>query len=144
MPDGLQEIGPWQLDQYFLEPFGDNDRRKALIDRFRAYLEELAKLGIPLELWLDGSFTTRKPDPDDVDIVIWASPKDVAGLPPDHKIMFRLLVMNRDRVQTLYDVDVYLGIPESPAEREQWRVTFGFSQTGKKLKGIFKLTLNHV
>lgn len=141
---GFQEIGFWQLDQQFLEPFGENDRRLHLINRFRLYLDELSKLGIPLEIWLDGSFTTHKPEPDDIDIVTWVNVNDVDQLHPNHRIKFKGLILDRDRVRSLYDVDVYLGVLTSLPEREKWQTTFGFDQTpDKKQKGIFKLTLNH-
>ncbi|AQG81837.1 DUF6932 family protein [Spirosoma montaniterrae] len=141
---GFQEIGPWQLDQQFLEPFGENERRLHLINRLRVYLNDLINLGIPLEIWLDGSFVTRKPEPDDVDMVVWVQASDIDQLPAAHKLKFRLLLMDRDRVRSLYDVDVYWAIPTSDHEREKWQCMFGFDQSPvPKPKGIFKLTLNH-
>lgn len=146
LQNGFQEIGLWQLDQYFLEPFSnkDTERRLRLINRFKLFLEELIKLGIPLEVWIDGSFTTQKVDPDDIDVVVWAKETDTDTLSTDQGILFEKLLINRDYVRVRYDIDVYLGDASSQSEYDKWLNEFGKDQSKLNPKGIFKLKINHV
>ena len=73
---GIKQIGAWQIDQYFLDPFQggvvDTSRRLYLVRKLTAYLSELKKYGIHIEVWVDGSFVTNKPDPEDIDMVVWS------------------------------------------------------------------------
>lgn len=39
---------------------------------FETVLERIAQLGMDCEIWLNGSFITRKREPDDVDFIIFA------------------------------------------------------------------------
>lgn len=43
--------------------------RRGIMTGFEAVLTRLSNAGIPATVWLDGSFLTRKIDPEDVDIV---------------------------------------------------------------------------
>lgn len=146
LPGGFLDIGPWQFDQYFLEPFSEKDpaQRKRLIDQLLIYLEDLATLGIPFDVWIDGSFATKKPDPDDVDLVVWVREVDTDSLPPERLVRFRRLVIDREWVRAQYGVDVYMGKLDNPAERKKWQLEFGFDRAGLNPKGIFTLTINHV
>ncbi len=148
LTSGFKQIAIWQLDSCFLTPFGEEgaERRLRLIAQLRRFLDELFKLGIPLEIWIDGSFTTQKPLPDDVDLVVWVNESDAESLSPklidllDHL----LNIHNHDRIKILYDVDVHLADSESESERTKWLEEFGFDRSGLNQKGIFTLLMNHV
>ena len=53
-----------------VEPFEERNRREQLTARLFFWLDEISKLGIPLEVWIDGSYSTTKPEPEDIDIVV--------------------------------------------------------------------------
>src|ERR1041385_4562928 len=106
--EGFKEIASWQLDKIFLEPFKDNERRKELIDRLKAYLHELEALDMDMEVWIDGSFATMKPNPDDVDLVLLVDRKAIDTLNGKLALLFRHLVMNRDIIKARYLCDVFL------------------------------------
>ncbi|WP_373514238.1 hypothetical protein [Persicitalea sp.] len=148
LDSGFKQIAIWQLDSCFLTPFGEEGaaRRLHLITQLRRFLDELFKLGIPLEIWIDGSFTTQKPLPDDVDLVVWASESDAESLSPElFKLFDHLLdIHNNDQIKIRYDVDVYLADPGSEEERTKWLDEFGFDRSGINQKGIFTLLINHV
>lgn len=69
LENGFKEIALWQIDSIFLEPFGENEHRKQLINRLNAYLSEFSYLGLNAELWIDGSFSTVKPEPENIDVL---------------------------------------------------------------------------
>lgn len=146
LADGFQEIGIWQLDQCFLGPFKESHRRLHLIRQFRDFLNELQKLGIPLEVWIDGSFTTRKPEPEDVDIIVWAREADCEALDSRKGILFdqMLHIDNHERVKILYNVDVNLANAESAERRDYWLKQFGSDRSKLTTKGIYTLSLRHV
>ena len=50
LTDDFREIGPWQLDEWFLDPFSEKERRHSLIDRLRAFIEKLDGLGLDVEI----------------------------------------------------------------------------------------------
>lgn len=72
LENGFKEIALWQLDSHFLEPFGENEHRKYLINRLNAFISEFLSLSIDAEIWIDGSFTTLKPEPQDIDVVFFS------------------------------------------------------------------------
>ncbi|GAB4018603.1 hypothetical protein GCM10028808_53710 [Spirosoma migulaei] len=66
-------ITDWKIiESQFVEPFLQSISRLAIYKALLEYLTELkVALGVPLVIWLDGSFTTNKPNPNDVDFVIF-------------------------------------------------------------------------
>ena len=143
LADGFQEIGIWQLDQCFLEPFKESYRRLHLIRQLSRFLNELQKLGIPLEVWIDGSFTTRKPEPKDVDIVVWVNLADAEALDSRRLLLFdqMLHIDNHERVKILYDVDVNLANVGNTKDHAYWLELFGSDRSKLNTKGIYTLSL---
>jgi hypothetical protein len=45
-------------------------QRGQLIARLEAYLKELRVVGLDVEVLVDGSFVTEKPDPNDIDLIL--------------------------------------------------------------------------
>lgn len=148
LPDGFQTIGAWQLDKFFLEPFPEYDqkRRLYLTNQLRRFLEELHKLDVPLEVWIDGSFTTRKTEPDDIDMVVWINETDAESLSTERlRLLDSLLhIQNHERIKAAYDIDVYLADPESALSRTKWTELFGKDRSSLNSKGIFVVLINHV
>ena len=73
----------------FVELFPDSITRWKIFDAFTAYLNELKSvLNEPLEIWVDGSFTTQKQNPGDVDFVIFVD-RQIAAIHVDAIYRFR-------------------------------------------------------
>lgn len=51
--------------------FGDADKRNKLYNIFIKYLKCLKKHKVKFELYLDGSFVTSKPEPGDIDVLVF-------------------------------------------------------------------------
>jgi hypothetical protein len=139
--DGFKQIALWQLDAVFLEPFGENEQRKQLINRFNAYLSEFFSLGINAELCIDGSFSTRKPEPEDIDVVFLLDVNEINNLKDRKLKLFEELFLNREKVKVRYLVDVYFIDRNDEIEKQKWITTYGFDTQKMNSKGIYKIQL---
>lgn len=144
---GSRVIGFWQLDQYFFEPFvswnEEAHRRKYLVTNLSRYIRELRKFGIPLKIWLDGSFTTSKIEPDDIDLVVWANEGDLVGLQPNQQSLFERLTIDRETIRAQFDLDVFLCLEGNQQEIAYWTDLYSKGHSGQN-KGFFKIELSHV
>jgi hypothetical protein len=141
LSEGFQQIGIWELDKYFLIPFGNNEHRKKLIDRLQVYLNDFLALGIEAEVWIDGSFTTQKPEPEDIDMVFLLNRSDIDNLTGNKAVFFESLLLQRDEVRSRYHVDVYYIDRDDPSEVKKWQNNFGYDARKLGTKGIFKIHL---
>ena len=132
----------------FVDTFGWNDHRRALIEVLHSFLIELDNLSIEtFTLWIDGSFVTQKEQPNDLDVVF--------VLPSvTHQQFERNLRALRDRFNRL---DVYfvrmIGETERDhflyiSDRAQWLFQFTTTKpdrvTRRKYpKGFIQITWNN-
>lgn len=131
---GFHDITVEQIDDIFVTPFENNDRRRYLTDRLKAFFERFFDLGLSAEIWLDGSYSTIKPEPGDIDILIVFNPDEINALPVDkHPILNELF--NRDLSKIRYNLDVLLLQSDNVNQRSYWRGWFGYSRT-EEPKGI--------
>jgi len=82
-PAGFHDITLDKLEEIFVDPFPENERRAYLTRRFRDYLTKVSEFGLKVEIWVDGSYSTYKPQPGDMDILIIYDAKEVNKLPVD-------------------------------------------------------------
>ena len=140
---GVKIIGHWQLDDYFYKPFitwnEEATRRKFLVNRLSAYLAELRKFELLMEIWLDGSFTTTKVEPEDVDLVVFVHMSDLLSLSLNRQKYFERLTMDREIMRATYEVDVYLASLDSPDDIETHTTTFSRGHYQENEKGFYKI-----
>ncbi len=139
--EGFKEIGLWELDKYFLDSFNEKEHRKLLIDKLQKYLDEFKKIGIDAELWIDGSFATRKPEPEDVDIVFLFDRGDIEQLQGIKQKIFEHLLQDRRQIKARYSCDVYYFDKNDDLDISKWIETFGYDKSQTNTKGIFKVIL---
>ena len=139
--NGFKQIALWQLDTVFLEPFGENEHRKYLINRLSAYISEVLSLGLNTEIWIDGSFSTYKPDPQDVDVVFLFDENEIHDLNDRKKQLFEELFLKRELIKARYSVDVYFIDRNDENEKQKWITTYGFDSKKMNSKGIYKIQL---
>lgn len=131
---GFHDIELTDMEKLFVDNFDDNSRRKLLVDQLRLFLGELSKVQAKFEIWLDGSFTTLKDEPDDIDILIVFNSNQLNSLPNDEKKVINSL-FNRQASKIRYDLDILLCSDHDANNRSYWRGWFGFS-VSEKPKGI--------
>ncbi|MGI4862494.1 MAG: DUF6932 family protein [Janthinobacterium lividum] len=141
-PSGFHPLAPADLLPYFADDFDmlHQAGRQRMVSRLLAYLAELAAFQLPMEIWLDGSFTTRCPEPDDIDLVVLLAPHDVDRLSPAQQSRLSRLLNERERVRIRYECDVYHVNIQDAERRRYWTRTFATNHDGTT-KGIFTLTL---
>lgn len=141
-PSGFQMLSQDELAAHFVDDFEVSAQtfRRRLLGRLRAYLAELAGFGLPMEVWLDGSFTTRCPEPDDVDLVVLLANQDVTRLSRTSQERLYFLLNERDFIKTRYACDVYFIDPHNVERRQYWTRQFATNHDDTP-KGIFTLTL---
>ena len=69
--EGLQLTTLDEVQVLCVDAFPNSMSRPRLMAGLRALVEMLAKDKIPADLWIDGSFVTRKLEPADVDVVLY-------------------------------------------------------------------------
>ena len=94
------------------------------------------------EIWVDGSFTTEKPEPDDIDILVVFDPLLLDQIPEQYHGMASQ-VLDRQFVKLNYNIDVLLlakNDPDYEAMRSYWRGWFGFDRE-ESTKGLIRINL---
>jgi hypothetical protein len=66
LPDGIHPATLEELEGQF----GTNHHRKKLVQELRRLLRLAGKFRFVTEIYIDGSFVTNKPDPEDMDIIL--------------------------------------------------------------------------
>lgn len=138
---GFKQIALWQLDSTFLEPFEENEHRKYLINRLNAFINEFQFLGLEAEIWIDGSFSTHKPEPQDIDVVFLLDQNAVSSLDSKKEELFHELFMKREEVRVRYSLDVYFIDKDDDEDKQNWISTYGFDSRKMNSKGIYKIIL---
>lgn len=139
---GFHQLSKEDLTTHFVEGFDERHQlhRSRMLSRFLAYIHELADFRVPMEIWLDGSFTTRCPEPDDIDLAVLLSYRDLVSLTHAEQMRLFLLLNERERIKIRYTCDVYHLDTNDAQERQRWASTFATNHDGTP-KGIFTLTL---
>lgn len=137
---GFHDIDTTDLESIFIKPFDKQERRKFLIKHLNKYLEQLKDVGAKFEIWIDGSFSTDKEEPNDIDIAIFHSEAEINGLHVDKKKLLKQLVEYHEEIKLRYYCDIYFIPDNDVATRSYWRGWFGFSRA-EAPKGIPRLTI---
>jgi len=135
LENGLLPIGLHLADMNQIAGrFGQSTaRRKSLFERLRVFVE-LAKHCGALRMFVNGSFVTAKPEPGDVDVVIWLGNK------------FRELLLKKDAKALLLQQMLLKRQPEEAfgvSDQEGWEVWLEFfsifKQDPKQRKGLIEV-----
>jgi hypothetical protein len=136
------------LKAMVVDGFPLSTRRGALWDNLIKILDRLKALNIPCKVWVDGSFLTKKIDPDDVDFVI-DLPVTISDNPtPAQKAFLNQLAshafckMEKLHSFLMFDAPVmHAEYALSQQLHAQWERDFGFAYVSKEAKGIAVLAV---
>ncbi|WP_159800646.1 hypothetical protein [Flavobacterium sp. MK4S-17] len=126
-PAGFHEIEISQFENLFISKFVNKERRKFLIKQLDNFLSELVKVKAKFEIWLDGSFSTYKDEPNDIDILIIFNEKELSELSIEEQSILDVL-FDRDIIKIRYNIDVLLCPDDDINRKSYWRGWFGFSR----------------
>jgi hypothetical protein len=136
-PAGFQQLEDGELDAVFVESFTPRERRKVLLARFRALLGVVRSWSIPCDVWIDGSFSTEKPEPEDID-ALFVFDRKALNATPDNRRREIMAVLGRDahtETKLRYSCDAFFVADDDDVMRSYWRGWFGFTRN-EEPKGI--------
>lgn len=130
-----------------VDAFPKSKSRAGIMDGLEQVIGILQSEGIQGELWLDGSFTTEKKDPKDVDLVLYYEGEwlNAASMPQQNRVRWLALT----DLKPAYKCDSYCtahfpaGHPAHMVSdwwRGYWLAKFGFSRA-EQPKGLIVITL---
>jgi hypothetical protein len=138
---GFHAVTVEQLEEVCVKPFDEPSRthRQELIDRFKTFLSLLKGTGVHGKLWVDGSFTTWKVDPSDIDLLMVVNPVQLQIMKPDKQIDLKQL-LNRNVSKLRYKCDVLTVSKDDVNKLSYWRGWYGFARNDEP-KGIARMNL---
>jgi len=136
---GLHDFSLSEVGNHFLQNFPDSQTRHSLILGLNAFVSHLARVGVPIELWIDGSFTTQKENPNDIDLVIFSPAADLNALPLGKQQLFQALT-DRASIKQNFGCDVLFCPAEDLDLRSYWRGWYGFDRN-ERPKGIARVVV---
>ncbi|MGI5066986.1 DUF6932 family protein [Treponema putidum] len=137
LPAGLHTMNLEKCKELCVNSFCGGQQRLFLYGNLCKYIGSLSKISVHFEIWIDGSFTTKKPEPNDIDIVIFAEENDISKLSGQKQGLLYDLI-NKPEVRKSYSIDIYFAVKNDLDIRSYWRGWFGFTRD-EKPKGIIVL-----
>jgi hypothetical protein len=136
------------INTYFNSNFAESLTRANLIQTFQNYLEDLSNVigNEPLEILIDGSFVTKKQNPNDIDILV-IIPHDFLKKIDDRKILDFRCNMEQKKLTNYTGIHAFIIEEFSQnhpkyliyqADRLHWISFFSQDRKGNK-KGLLRL-----
>lgn len=141
---GMHNLTLPALHALAVAPFAADVRRADLFQKLTTWAGALQACGLGGTLWLDGSFLTEKPDPGDIDCVLWNPGwASAASATPANQLQVQTL-LDRATAENLYGLDLYV-IATPPGggfhEEAYWRGVLGFGHDRVTAKGFAEVNL---
>lgn len=140
---GIKFMSLDMLKSLAVDPFPESTRRPVLFENLCAWMQRAVGLGMHGYMWLDGSFLTRKAEPNDIDcvVVIERFPA-VADAQTVHDIQAHI---DQRAIKVSYHLDMYplnnLDPETARIYLPYWRGWFGYHRDGATAKGIARIEL---
>ena len=137
-PRGLTEVATGDLAQIFSDPAFDTPLRRRLTADLRLFIAELDGLGAHGELWINGSYATKKPEPADMDVALCIPLTVVSAMSNAQldRLDFLSDVENRPYVRSKWHVDFYVFEASDIASRTYYFELFSRNPDQFNPKGI--------
>jgi hypothetical protein len=132
-----------QLERMCVHSFNYRPSREALFVNLERFVQDFLLAKLPCEIWVDGSFLTEKPDPQDVDVVAILDAEVAEALTPAQ----RVLVDTANEPDYLPGIDSFVdtlyphGHPMIVDDDRTWGEQYGLENGDQWLKGFAVLRL---
>lgn len=140
---GIHKLSMTELEQMAVLAFPSDVKRTTLFYQFSSWTSQLSSLGLTGTLWLDGSFLTKKPYPNDIDCVLF---EPILSRQLDANQLNRLSkLLDHDEARVSFNLDFYLE-PKMQASdlfhrQAYWSGVFGFQHDRTKAKGFVEIKI---
>lgn len=135
-PHSLDELRALTVDA-----FPESVRRRALFNTFTIYFELLQSCGLRGVIWVDGSFMCKKPEPQDIDLVVVYDSACVDALSESALEVLNGL-LDTHHVKTRFGLHVFSVASEDDEALEYWSNQFGTQRDEVTPKGLAELRIN--
>lgn len=148
LPRGFHKPSISEFKLRFVEDFDASATRKDIFEGYKAYCSELLPLNVAMKQWIDGSYTTNKKDPSDIDLATHIDALKITSAQALDQV--GRLFKNTKQLKIKYKCDPY-AIPVYPLNHQLYKATrdsidywenwFGKDRNNKP-KGIIEFQLN--
>jgi hypothetical protein len=138
LPAGLHAKSFQELKTICVDSFAPiSAKREILLNNLCSkILTPLSSTGVRCNVWIDGSFLTKKTEPNDIDLVI-ECPNSIPPLVGS----FLNDVIDNVIFKITYLLDVYAFVKDDTQSRSYWKGQFGFGRDDSP-KGIISININ--
>ncbi|QKN82097.1 DUF6932 family protein [Scandinavium goeteborgense] len=145
---GFHDLDDKKVKELCVDAFPNSVRRGVLYCNYIQLIDDIRSINkqFPcfIEIWIDGSFTTEKPEPDDIDILLVIDYSILSAIPAMFHSQIEML-LNRQYIKHNYHIDLlllYKNCPNSDYEEDRmhWRGVFCHDREDTP-KGIARLPL---
>lgn len=140
---GFHDLDDAQVKSLCVDAFPESVRRSMLYCNYIQLVSDIRNINKQfncfIEVWVDGSFTTEKPEPDDIDILLVIDSNRLNLVP----VMFQPQIekfLNRQYIKHNYKIDLLLLEHGKYEDRMHWRGVFGHDREDTP-KGIVRISL---
>ena len=137
---GIHKLSMAELHSLAVAPFA-SQRRDDLYQLFSNWQNAIRQAGVAGVLWIDGSYLTEKPEPGDIDCVLWQPQwrKQTPITPADQQAIINL--MDHGGVKAVYNLDLYVEQAVNFDRQAYWSGVLGFGHDRTKAKGFAEIAL---
>lgn len=134
---GFERITIGEIEQVFVNGL-NSPRRTLLASHLRLFIGKLRSLGVKGELWIDGSFSTKNPNPMDIDLVLVISRSTLANMTEKTHEELDYLTSNhgREYVRTKWFCDFYVIDSSNIGDRKYYENLYSKNPDDLNKKGI--------
>lgn len=143
LPPGFHKMSHKDLEKIVVGAFPLSKRRGALWTSLTFVLDALRDLKIPCDVWVDGSFLTKKIDPCDVDFILDIPVSAMDKATPEQAQFIQniagQLYRKSDNLHSFVMFKTPLGHAmhaDMAVAHNQWENDFGHAFTSREPKGI--------
>lgn len=140
---GFHDLDDAQVKSLCVDAFPESVRRSMLYCNYIQLVSDIRNINKQfncfIEVWVDGSFTTEKTEPDDIDILLVIDSNRLNLVP----VMFQPQIekfLNRQYIKHNYKIDLLLLEHGKDEDRMHWRGVFGHDREDTP-KGIVRISL---
>jgi len=139
---GFKRIEETEIEHIFLDGF-NSPRRKMLASQLKLFVNKLRSLGVKGELWIDGSFSTKNPEPMDIDILLVIPRITLSGMTEEARLELSELtdITKREYVRAKWSCDLYVIEASNIGDRKYYEDWFSRNPDSLNKKGIPVITL---
>lgn len=137
---GFTPIEISAIEQVFLG-VDSNPRRKMLASQLRLFTHKLQLLNAKGDLWVNGSFSTKNPEPMDIDLLLVIPRITLSGMTTEQTEELAELIDNREYVRAKWSCDFYVIDSSDVGRRKYYEDLFSRNPDSNNRKGIPVISL---